>query len=133
MLLAMILGMDGSKGKRTELETMTEHNIKTVPIYFQNEKIGTADIGFHTNVADKNGHIHEFAWTYNNIQIRREFKEILEKLSFQLHAVLDLENKEGVALTIGYPQNELSMSNFLIQLTYLAESEISKISYFIDS
>ena len=112
---------------------MTEHNIKTVPIYFQNEKIGTADIGFHTNVADKNGHIHEFAWTYNNIQIRREFKEILEKLSFQLHAVLDLENKEGVALTIGYPQNELSMSNFLIQLTYLAESEISKISYFIDS
>jgi len=30
--------MDGSKGKRTELETMTEHNIKTVPIYFQNDK-----------------------------------------------------------------------------------------------
>jgi len=108
---------------------MTEHNIKTVPIHFQNETIGTADIGFHTNVADKNGYIHEYAWDSSNIQIQGAYKETLEKLNYRVYAVLDRINKTGIALTLGYPKHDLCTSDFVIYLAQLAECDISKITY----
>ncbi|KKQ41654.1 MAG: hypothetical protein US61_C0042G0004 [Parcubacteria group bacterium GW2011_GWE2_37_8] len=107
---------------------MSEH-ITTVQIYYGPETIGSAEITFHTDVKDKDGHMYEYAWVLSNIQIQGAHKETLDELHYRVYAVLDIINKVGVALTLGDPKRDLCTSSFMIHHTQLVESDISKITY----
>jgi len=103
---------------------MPEHNIKTVPIYFQNEKIGTAEIDFLTNIVDETGNSYNKAWSVDKISIFEKHKSLLiDHIHGNLHHIVDMKNGEGIALSIGYPEKDFKQ--FSIYIFPWGDSEIS--------
>jgi len=85
---------------------MTEHNINTVPIYFQNDKIGTAESDFIVNLEDITGRIHDAAWHFNALEIDISYQKVVETLGCRFFVVLDFESKQVIALSLDNPENE---------------------------
>ena len=84
---------------------MPEHNIKTVPIYFKNEKIGTAESDFIVNLEDITGRIHDRAWSFNSLEIDNSYQKVVEILGYKFFVVLDFEAKQVIALSLDNPVN----------------------------
>lgn len=95
---------------------MTEeiHNIKTVPVYYGYDIIGSAEIKTMKYVPAADGRVLN-VWAINNIKINTNFKFMFLHLwdyhSVVMNAMIDETKFEGVAITVGYPNCELAIEN----------------------
>src|SRR5665647_3235526 len=86
------------------------HNIKTVPIYYDEDIIGSAKIETITNVVIPNTDKITEVYGYSEIKMKREYKHLIVYHHLEMCSVIDKEEFQGVAMTLEYPNRELAVN-----------------------
>lgn len=91
--------------------TEEQRNIKTVPIYYENDIVGSAEITTVKCASAKDAARYFDAWSIKNIKINNCFKFMFLHLykdhKIYLNTILGRTVYEGKAVTVGLPNYEL--------------------------